>query len=299
MTAVNAGIRAMLIVAQEYSDLTVSFLTRREIQAKIHAIAVKIQPAQASVQAADLEDMAMLTGGRPLLRIAGQTLRGVKLEDLGQARSVWADKTNFGLSRGKGDARRLRAHIAGLRAAYRQTDDADTQANLLARIGKLMGGSATLWVGGAAESEIKARKALAERAAQALRGAVRDGVVPGGGMALLACRPLLQQRLDQSADPDERAAYRILRQAVETPLRTLLHNAGYEPSEMMSRLYRAGPEHGFDVTTGQMVNMAQAGLYDVATAQKEAARAAISSAALALTIDVLVHRREIVVAQSP
>jgi chaperonin GroEL len=245
-----------------------------------------------SDQAADLQDLALLTGGRPLLAAAGQTLESVKLEDLGRARRAWADPYNFGLSGGKGDSRQLRQHIAHLRTAHSRIEDLKEREKLQQRIGKLLGGSATLWIGGATESEIKIRKALAERTAQALRGAVQAGVLPGGGAALLACRPLLQERLDRSSSVDERAAYRILLRAVEEPARTLLSNAGYEASEIMAKINRAGVGYGFDLNSRQVVDMAQAGVFDVAQVQQEAVRAAIATAALALTIDVLVHRKK-------
>src|SRR6185369_16388080 len=132
------------------------------------------------------------------------------------------------------------------------------------RIGKLIGGSATLYIGGATELELNARKELAERTAQTLRGAVLEGVLPGGGAALLACRPLLQVQLDRSNSTDERAAYRILLRAIEEPVRTLLSNAGYEASEILGQINRAGPGYGFDLNSRQVVDMAQAGIFDVA-----------------------------------
>jgi len=154
-----------------------------------------------------------------------------------------------------------------------------------------MGGSATLWVGGATELEINARKELAQRTSDALRGAITDGVLPGGGVSLLACRPALQEMLDQSTDPDERAAYRILIKALEEPIRTILTNAGYDASEVMAEIKRAEAGYGFDVRSGQIVDIAKAGIFDAASVQKAAVHSAVASAALALTIDVLIHRK--------
>ena len=296
--ASNVGIQGLLIIAREYSDLTKTFLTRKEIQDKMRVIAVETPGFELPQKALAIEDIARLVGGRPILNIA-EFLENAQVEDLGQARIVWADGDNFGISRGYGDARRLRQHIAGLRAAYNHTDNPDTRQDLLDRLGYLQAGSATVWVGGATESDIKVREELAKRTAQAVRGALREGVLPGGGMALLACRPILQQQLESSADVDTRAAYRILLRAIEEPFRTLLYNAGYDPSAIISRVQRADAGSGFDLTTGQVVDMAQAKILDVAAAQKEAVRSAIASAGLALTIDVLVHRREIVIASKP
>ena len=165
--------------------------------------------------------------------------------------------------------------------------------NLLARIGKLLGGSATLWVGGATELQIEERKGLAERTAAAMRGAMMEGVVPGGGVALLACRSMLEEMRAQSSDPDERAAYNILHKAVAEPFKTIVSNAGYDDREALAQVNLAGgPGYGFDVTTGSVVDMAQAGIYDAAAVQKTAVYAAVASAGLALTVDVLVHRKE-------
>jgi chaperonin GroEL len=290
--AVQAKFKTMMIVVRSISDLTIGLLTQEKTLEKLRVVPVKTPGFGLADQAADLQDLAILTGGRPLVSAAGQTLESVKAEDLGQARRAWADPHNFGLSGGKGEARQLRQHIANLRTAYSRIEDPKEREKLQQRIGKLIGGSATLWIGGATELEIKSRKELAERTAQVLRGAVMEGVLPGGGAALLTCRPLLQERLDQSSSVDERAAYRILLRAMEEPTRTLLSNAGHEASEIMAEINRAGLGYGFDLNTRQVVDMAQAGIFDVAQVQKEAVRAAIATAALALTIDVLVHHKK-------
>jgi chaperonin GroEL len=125
-----------------------------------------------------------------------------------------------------------------------------------------------------------------------MRGAIMEGVVPGGGAALLACQPALQVRLNECGDPDARAAYRILLEAMEAPMRVIAANAGYDSSEVMAHVKLAGSGHGFDVASGQVADMTQAGIYDATSVQKAAVYAAIASAGLALTIDVLVHRKE-------
>jgi len=290
--ALQADLKSMLIVAKRVSDLTVSMLTRQETRDRIHVIAAETPGARLTDQAASLHDLAILTGGRPIVSKAGQTLQNVQPGDLGQARRAWADATNFGISGGLGDRRKLRAHIAQLRQTYQKMTDAEERQAVLTRIGKLLGGSATLWIGGTTKSEIEARKTLAERTARALRGAVMDGVLPGGGVALLGCRPALQQRLTQSSTPDERAAYRMLLAATEAPIRTLLLNAGHDPSAILGDLDRTGADYGFDLASSQMVNMAEAGIFDVAAVQRDAIRSAISSAALALTIEVTVHHKK-------
>ncbi len=299
--ALRAGIRSLLIVARRLSDGAIGLLLANQDPAKFQCVAVKTPGLRADEQAAAMEDLAVLTGGRPVLKAAGDGLSGIQVGDLGRARRVWADHSYFGLVGGQGDPRKLRDYIATVRASFQQAADPDLRKRLHQRLGKLMGGSATLWVGGATETEIAVRKELAERTAYALRGAVLEGVLPGGGVALLACHARLQQMLDQSTDPDERAAYRILIHAMEVPIRTLVTNAGYDVGEIMAEIEWAGSSHryGFDVESGQVVDMAQAGIFDPATVPKSAVRCAIAGAALALTTEVLVHRKRPKVSLTP
>jgi chaperonin GroEL len=289
--ALKADIRALLIVAGKLSAATIGFLLANKKPGKFQAIAVTTPGWAAQEQAGALEDLAILTGGRPFVKAAGDTFNQIQLEDFGRARRVWADHNNFGIVGGKGDARVLRQHMATLRASFNAAEEPALRESLLKRIGKLLGGSATLWVGGATELEVKARQEVAKRTAAAMRGALMEGVLPGGGVSLLACRPVLQRLLDQSTDSDARAAYSILIKAMEAPARTIISNAGYDASEVMAEIKLAGPGYGFDVTAGQVVDMAQAGIYDATAVQKSALYAAIASAALALTIDVMVHHR--------
>ena len=289
--ALRHDIRSLLIVAASFSDAATGFLLANKKPDRFQAVAVKT-PGYGEEQLWALEDLAILTGGHPFRKAAGDTFAQIQPQHFGHARRIWADRRNFGIIGGKGDPRALRRHIATLRAAYDHSDDLVLRDKLLKRIGKLLGGSATLWVGGATELEIEERQEVAKRTAAAMRGAIMQGVVPGGGVALLACQPTLQQRLQASQDPDERAAYRILLQAMEAPARTIVANAGYDPSEIMAHVKLAGPGHGFDVSTGQVVDMAQAGIFDATSVQKAALYAAIASAGLALTVDVLVHRRQ-------
>ncbi len=290
--AFRSNIPALLIVASQFSDKAISFLLANKKPEKFQVIAVKTPGWGKEEQAGALEDLAVLTGGRPFIKIAGDTFNQIKTEDFGQARRIWADKRNFGIVGGQGNPRTLRQHIATLRAAYDKTEDTVWRDKLLKRIGKLMGGSATLWIGGATELEINERLELAKRSAAAMRGAIREGVLPGGGVSLLACRPVLQQMLDQSTNPDERAAYRILTQALAAPIRAIIANAGHDASEVMAEIKLAGPDYGFDAISEKVVAVMEAGIWDAAVVQKSAVYSAIASAALALTIDVLVHRKE-------
>jgi len=294
LPALEAALRAqhtsLIIVANKLSDNAIGFLLANKNPDKFQVIAVNTPGYGQPEQAGSLEDLAILTGGKAFIKIAGDTFDSIKPEDFGQARRAWASMRNFGIIGGKGSPRALRRHIAHLRAAYNASDEIVAREKLLKRIGKLLGGSATLWVGGLTEFDIKERVEVAKRTAAAMRGAIAEGVVPGGGVALLQCRPALQELLDNTTNTDERAAYGILIDALAEPLRTIATNAGHDDRDVMADIRLAGPGYGFDVTTEKVVNMIEAGIYDTATMQKSAVYAAVASAALALTIDVLVHR---------
>jgi chaperonin GroEL len=292
VAAFQAGLKRLLIVADEIADSAISLLLANSKPDHMQILAVKTPGFGREQQADFLLDAAMLCGGRPFLRAAGDTFKSIRGEDFGRARRVWADLRSFGLVGGMGAPRALRRHLASLRVAHTETDDLVLRGKLHERIGRLMGGSATLRVGGVTVRAIEARKELAERTSAAVRGAMQEGVVPGGGVALLACRPALQRRLDATDDPEARAAYQILLRAVAEPLRTIVANAGYDPSDALAEVRMAGPGCGFDALAGRVTEMRAAGIHDPANVVKAAAYAGLTSAALALTIDVMVHRTE-------
>lgn len=287
--AVSAHFKNLVIVASAISDRALSVLLSKPNREKLQAVGVKAPTLDTVNRAKALEDLALLTGGRALCKAAGDTLSRVQIDDFGQARRAWASRDSFGISGGKGDARRLRQHIAQLRCSLKRIDEPEEHRRLQERIGILMGGTAVLWVGGNSPINIEMRKALAERTAEAMRGALREGVLPGGGIALLACQPALQKLRLAARDPDERAAYAILLKAVQTPVRTLVDNAGFSADKVLAQIELAGPGIGFDVAQRQLVDMAQSGIYDAASVVKAATFSAIHGAALALTIDVFVH----------
>jgi chaperonin GroEL len=293
--AMQARCSGLLVIAQRLSPAAIALLLANSKPGDGFQIAAVQAPGKTEDQRrAALLDLVMLTGGNAFLRSAGQTsLDRVQIEDLGQTRTAWVERENFGIVGGKGDPRALRQHIASLRKKYRQAQDLEARQNLQQRIGKLLGGSAILWIGGATKTEIATRRELAERTAEAMRGAIIGGVLPGGGISLLACRPALARLKDQAVDVDERAAHDILIRSMEEPARAIAANAGIDPSVAMARLTLAGPGYGYDVTTEQVVDMAEAGIYDVAAAQKAAVHAAVTGAALALTTDVLVHHLKV------
>jgi chaperonin GroEL len=289
----KSGIKNLLIISRTLSDEAQALiLYANKKNENFKAVVTKTPGLTPADVAGVLEDVAILTGGRAFRRTAGETLDSVKLEHLGRARKAWADRFNFGIIGGKGDPREIRTHIAALREAFGSANDAEVRKSLRERLGKLLGGSATLWVGAPTEQDIALRKELADRTAEAVRGAVREGVVPGGGVALLECRAALREQLEKSTNSDEQMAYRILIRALEEPIRVIIKNAGHNADEVMAEVRLAGPGKGFDVRSAKVVDMQDAGIFDSVAVQKDALVGAVKTAALALTIDVLVHRKK-------
>ncbi|HET6443572.1 MAG TPA: chaperonin GroEL [candidate division Zixibacteria bacterium] len=297
--ALRAEIQGLLIVTKQLSGDAIGFLLSNRKPEKFQAIAVKTPGLVREEQMAALEDLAILTGGRPFISAAGDTLDKIKIEDFGRARRIWANYDNFGISGGKGNPRDLRRHVATLRQVYTSAETNTNRTKIQKRIGKLLGGSATLHVGGITEREIESRVELAKRTAVTLRGAMMDGVLAGGGVAFLDSRPALLRKRDNSTDSEQHAAYQILIEAMEAPFRTIVDNAGFDASEIMAEVRLAGAGHGFDVKKQQVVDMAQAQIYDAATVLKGAMFGAVSTAAMALTIDALVHQAQVEKAPLP
>ena len=186
----------------------------------------------------------------------------------------------------------MRAHVTALRKSYNAAKDNEGRKKILTRFGKLMGGSATLWIGANSPLEIEALKELAERTSEAMRGAIREGVVPGGGVALLDCRRVLRKAIEGEFDLEKVAAYRILIKALEAPFRTILQNAGIDLDDVMPLVKQAGAGYGYDVINRNLVNMADAEIFDAASVVRAGLHAALSGAGLALSTDIIIHRKK-------
>lgn len=289
--ALKHDIKNILLICSGISDRALGMILYKPNLEKVKIAAVKTPEIALTERIGALEDIAVLTGGQLLSSHAGDILSNIQIEHLGRARRAWATADNFGIIGGKGNPRKMREHIAALRQGFINLEDVEERKKYLKRIGKMMGGSATLWVGDATPNAVEARRELATRAAEAMRGAIRDGVVPGGGVALMNSAAVLRSRLSGCTDSDQTAAYRILIRALETPLRTLVQNAGGDIDEIMPAIKQAGPGYGYDVVHQEVVDMADAKIFDVVSVVKEALYAAINGAALALTTDVIIHRK--------
>lgn len=231
-----------------------------------------------------LKDLEVLTNGRALHAAAGDLIGSVKLGDLGSARHVWADRAYIGVIRAGSDPFRLRKHVQELQRRFASSDDAAERERLALRISRLSGSCAIVWVD---ERMMQA----AESATAGVRSAIRGGVLPGGGAALLTCQSVLRPLLETSMPGAKRAALRILHSALEAPMKTIILNGGMEPAPILSRVKEMGDGYGWDGKMEEIVDMSLRGILDPTLVTKTALRKAVAGAAQALTIDTIVHRR--------
>lgn len=296
--AVEKRIEKLILVAGDLSSEAIAGLLMANGKLKnFQVMAVRGPGMNAEERQAALDDLAIATGAEPLIQDAGRRLKDVGFQHFGKARRAWATPQGFGIIGGKGDPRRLRQHIARLQNRLRAVEDAGDRERMVQRVGRLLGGSATLWIGGVSETEIERRKELAQNTAAAMRAAVSDGVLPGAGSAYLQCRQVLQAKITDACDVDQRAAYRILHDALAEPARAIYENAGYEPGEVLARLAVAGNGCAFDVLQDKVIESDK--IMDCAAILKAALRHAVHTAGMALTVDVMVHHKTPEIARQP
>ena len=235
-----------------------------------------------------LEDIATLTGGTFLTADMGHTIADAQVADLGRARRVVADKSRTTIIDGHGTDEAIQTRIRQIRV---QIDDAASEYDrekLQERLARLAGGVAVIKVGGATESEVKEKKSRVEDGLSATRSAVEEGVVAGGGVAYIRVQEALERLADEQDDPDEGTGVRILRRALESPLRLLVSNAGLESSVIVEDVRRAERNVGYDVAGGAMGDMYKLGILDPVKVARAAMENAISVAALMLTTESVV-----------
>ncbi len=299
MQANHARIHQVVIVAAGISDAVTAMLASvSKTPDAFQVVPIKTPGSTAFDQAEALEDLAAVTGAQPIYKATGEALEAVTLEHFGHTEHLWVNRTHFGIiDHDPADEQRRDQQRARLQDTAGRATDPAIATRFEKRLGHLLGGSYNLRIGGVTPAEIEARKEYAKRAAAAVRSAIREGVVPGGGIALLACQNMLKCRLNATTDEDERAAYRILLHTVEAPTRTISANAGHNPTFILDQLRQT--RGGFDVRTGEVVPLADYSIHDSANVVQAALRTAILSAALALTIDVIVHHKQPVTMTEP
>lgn len=296
--ALATGASGLLIIARSIAPPVTAFLLENGRASDLQIAVVKTPGLGGADQHSVLNDLAVITGASPFRAASGDQLRSLKQEDLGLIRRGWATKRQFGVVGGGGDAITLRRHVRSLEKQLDLVKTPAERGEIINRLGRFHRGSATLYIGGATETEQKFKRKSAERTIEVLRRTLSSGTVPGGGAALIHCQAAIERKLSPDC-LEERWARQILLGALEAPMRTIAANSGFEQSLSVERVRNGEDGLGLDALSGNIVDMRAAGIVDPVFVVREAATRAIRSAALALTIDVIVHRHQTEISTSP
>ena len=273
-----------MLIAEEIEGEALATLVVNKIRGTLQVAAVK-NPGYGDRRKAMLDDIAVLTGGKAITEDLGIKLENVDIGDLGKAKRIKIDKENTTIVEGAGKGQAISGRIAQLRKQIEGTDSDYDKEKLQERLAKLAGGVAVINVGAATETEMKEKKARVEDALHATRAAVEEGIIPGGGVGLLRCIPALDKL---KGDEDEKIGVDIVRRALEEPIRQLTFNAGLEGSVIVQRVKQEKTNTGFNVATGEYVDMIAAGIMDPTKVTRTALQNAASIAALLLTTEAII-----------
>ena len=286
--ALSRGEKNLFYLAGDISGEALATLVANKQQGIMEIVAAKA-PGYSTRRFRILEDIAIVTGGQVISEDAGEQIENVTFEHFGRARRVWCNKDYFTIVEGAGNPTAIRRRIAQVKAEIPTVTDDYERGKMRERLGKLTGGLAILRIGAATDIERDEKKLQAEDAVVATRLAVEGGLVAGGGTALLACIPAVRA-LDLPGD--EAMGVEILARALEAPTRQILLNGGFEPNPIVAELEQTTDGRGFDVITGEFVNMWDAGIIDPLLVVRAALKTALSTAMMALTTDALVRKSE-------